>query len=271
MCLIAFAIGLRPDLPLWLASNRDEFWDRPTRPLDLWQTDTGMTVASGRDERAGGTWLGISQTGRVAMLTNVRGHETPAARSRGDLVNRWLDDDANPCDTDWRRWTDTVNPLDYGGFNLVLGHVTQGHWVWLTNRVPDGHARGTPVALASGWHGLSLAPGLYGLSNASLDTPWPKTVALKNAAAHILESWTPDDDGATSITGTLWSRDMPEPPFVYRPEAQYGTRSSLVVACHAKACAVTVNLHEWTHPTGYALGQEAAYRRLSMAIGQTAP
>ena len=89
MCLIAFAIGAKPNIPLLIASNRDEFYDRPTEPLHRWILPNGMAVTGGRDLRDGGTWLGLSDGGRVAMLTNVRSvHMAPAARSRGALANR---------------------------------------------------------------------------------------------------------------------------------------------------------------------------------------
>ena len=72
MCLIAFAIGMQPDMPLLLAANRDEFFDRPTAPWHRWALPCGAEVLGGRDLRDGGTWLGVSLSARVAMLTNVR-------------------------------------------------------------------------------------------------------------------------------------------------------------------------------------------------------
>jgi hypothetical protein len=72
MCLIAFAIDTDPALPLLLAANRDEFFERPTEPMHRWSLPDGTAVVAGRDLRDGGTWLGVSEAGRVAMLTNVR-------------------------------------------------------------------------------------------------------------------------------------------------------------------------------------------------------
>ena len=81
MCLIAFAIGAHARWPLLIAANRDEQFERPTLPLQRWRSPSGATLISGRDERAGGTWLGLSTRGRVAMLTNVREAQmAPGAR-----------------------------------------------------------------------------------------------------------------------------------------------------------------------------------------------
>ena len=84
MCLIAFAIDASPACPLLIAANRDEFLDRPTAPLHRWTLPDGTSVVAGRDLRDGGTWLGVSETGRVAMLTNVRSVQIGSGqRSRG--------------------------------------------------------------------------------------------------------------------------------------------------------------------------------------------
>ena len=72
MCLVAFAINASARWPLVIASNRDEYFNRPTLPLTQWQTESGQTIISGRDLRAGGTWIGTTPNGRIALLTNVR-------------------------------------------------------------------------------------------------------------------------------------------------------------------------------------------------------
>ncbi len=214
MCLIAFALGQRADCPLLLAANRDEYWQRPTRPLAAWALAHGQTVYAGRDLLAGGTWLGFSAAGRVAMLTNVRdGLPERAARSRGELVTRWL---AGPAAVpDVPALLQQTDPSAYNGFNLVLGDCLSGHWCWLSNRTRSaerdgpsaaesgsespqkpagmGHtgadgtvARLLPLALPPGWCGAVLPPGVYGLSNAALDSPWPKLLRLKAAIAAAL-------------------------------------------------------------------------------------
>ncbi|MES2424138.1 MAG: NRDE family protein, partial [Pseudomonadota bacterium] len=91
MCLIALALGAHPRWPLVIASNRDEFRSRPAAPLAEWTADNGQPVLAGRDLRDGGTWLGVTPAGRVAMLTNVRrGEPQRGVRSRGELPMRWL-------------------------------------------------------------------------------------------------------------------------------------------------------------------------------------
>ena len=179
MCLIAFAIGLRPDLPLWLASNRDEAFDRPTAPLHRWRSDGGGDIVGGRDLLDGGTWLGISTAGRVAWLTNVRQADSARGqRSRGELVTRWL---AGRHDA--AGFAEQVEAGHYGGFNLVVGDLLAGQWHWIGNRSPDRpHDPQTPALFHR-----PLGPGLYGLSNASLDTPWPKTRRLRRALQAFLD------------------------------------------------------------------------------------
>ena len=97
--------------PLFIAANRDEFLDRPTAPLHRWSLPNGVAVVGGRDLRDGGTWLGLNDSGRVAMLTNVRDAQPqPAARSRGELANRWLAGDGS-----WPDLLEGLSPADYGG------------------------------------------------------------------------------------------------------------------------------------------------------------
>ncbi len=269
MCLIAFAIGASPDWPLVVAANRDERWDRPTLPLQAWDLPSGRTAWSGRDLQAGGTWLGLAEGGRVAMLTNVRsGPPELAPRSRGELVTDWLDSDEGCAD-----WLRRFDPGQYGGFNLVLGDLASGRWSWVSNRASDtpsapagaGSASDAPPdglgKLAPGWQGRELEPGLYGLSNAALDTPWPKTVALKQALQQHLGQDSPLD-AADQLLGALLQMpaapddELPatgipieverqlSSPFVHAPDWAYGTRSSLLVHAHADG---QILLQEWTH------------------------
>jgi uncharacterized protein with NRDE domain len=240
MCLIAFAIGVSERWPLMIAANRDEFLDRPTLPLARWQTPSGQEVLSGRDLRAGGTWMGITPGGRIAFLTNVRGARADAgARSRGELVTRWLEsrDDAAGFVAALED-----DGADYAGFNLVLGDFQRNAWAWVTNK---------PVVVsgASSLYLQALPPGLYGLSNAALDTPWPKTLALKQSLHAALEA-SPNLETAT-LQASLWSalgnrqrapqEDLPatgvplaleealSSAFVDFPDHAYGTRSSTVL------------------------------------------
>lgn len=259
MCLIAFAIGTDPALPLLLAGNRDEFFDRPTEALHRWPD--GQGIWAGRDGRDGGTWLGMSESGRVALLTNVRsGLAGPGTRSRGELPVRWLQGHQDPD-----AFVADLDPAAYGGFNLVLGDLHRGGWTWLCNRDPEAPHRDAPAP--GRLHRRDLSPGVYGVSNAVLDTPWPKTLRLKSAltqalsAQHTEAAWLSPlqealaDDQVepvealpdTGVPGD-WERALSS-PFVRAPGRGYGTRSSLVMRVQADGAGQRTDLHEWTHST----------------------
>ena len=261
MCLIAFAIGTHPDLPLLLAGNRDEFFDRPTDALHRWPDRPG--VWAGRDRRDGGTWLGLAENGRVAMLTNVRSpHPGPGARSRGELATRWLHGE-----TALERFAADLDPEAYGGFNLVVGDLRTQRWTWLCNRDPAAPHHDTAAQL----HRQDLAPGVYGLSNAVLDTPWPKAQRLTAALRAALPAATRSVDWSQPLQAAL-ADDQPallhelpvtgvdaeaelalSSPFVRMPGRGYGTRSSLILRVdRSSAGQHTAELHEWTHsPAGW--------------------
>ncbi len=167
MCLIAFAWGAHPDYPLVIAANRDEIYARPTAPLAQWTTPAGHTIVSGRDLQDGGTWMGFTPSGRFAMLTNVRNPHAllaVSARSRGHLVVDWLSSALTAS-----QWCAQRDLQAYAGFNLVLGDWTQQLCHYISNQ-PSRLDAPTSSGL------LQLKTGdVYGLSNAALNTPWPKT------------------------------------------------------------------------------------------------
>jgi uncharacterized protein with NRDE domain len=258
MCLIAFAINAQAGQPLWVAANRDEQWGRDTAPLHRWALDDGTEVVGGRDLRDGGTWLGISPSGRVAMLTNVRQATLPSARlSRGTLVTQALQSESA------HGLMAGLDPEAYGGFNLVWGNLNTGHWHWMSNRNPQPpHAEQRPAL-----HHHPLGDGLYGLSNASLDTPWPKTLALKAALkaamqarheheqlaqlAPVLTRATPENEEALPITGVPIAMERAlSSPFVHVPERGYGTRSTLWMRLRETPAGWQADLDEWTHDPG---------------------
>lgn len=268
MCLIAFALNAHPAAPLLIASNRDEFWRRPTSPLSEWPLPNDTRVYAGRDGQAGGTWLGFSASGRVAMLTNVRTGDTDdAPRSRGELVTAWLA--GGPEAADPRALMRQHEPGAYGGFNLVVGDVQHGIWAWLSNRTNSAHEgpdQTQALPCPAGWQARSLGAGVYGLSNASLNTPWPKTVALQQALVRSLELIAPDhppDSWQAPVLNVLWNATraaLDELPhtgiprarehalssaFVHMPDVAYGTRSSLLARWDGQVLA----LDEWTHPS----------------------
>lgn len=158
---MACAWQLLPGYPLLVLANRDEFYARPTAPLASWSPEGGPALVGGRDLQGGGTWLGVRGR-RFAALTNVREPGVPVppdAPSRGELVSGFLASELSPG-----AWLRDLAPERYAGFNLL---VSDGEALaHASNRGPAGRS------------GV-LEPGLYGLSNATLDTPWPKLVRLK--------------------------------------------------------------------------------------------
>lgn len=188
MCLIVFAWKLLPQCPLVLAANRDEFFIRPTQPARWW--DDHPNVYAGRDLQAGGTWLGVDRHGRFAALTNVRDGHVPKQdkRSRGELVARFL---SEPVDA--RAFLDEVRETgkDFNGFNLIFGDEHAMYWV---SNQDAGSFR-------------PLEPGIYGLSNGALDTPWPKVVRAKAQFASLLCQGAPDDAYFEMLADTTRAAD----------------------------------------------------------------
>jgi len=172
MCLVIFAHQCSPQYPLVVSANRDEFHARATEPSHFWPEQP--QVLAGRDLEQGGTWMGTTRTGRFAAITNLRdpARTAPAPRSRGALILNFLAGEASPEAylAEIRAEAD-----QYAGFNLVVGDL-QSLWIF-----SNSQGSGDPKA---------LAPGLYGLSNAALNTPWPKVTLGKSALAGSLENST---------------------------------------------------------------------------------
>lgn len=257
MCLIALAIGIRPDCPWLLASNRDEVFNRPTLPLHRWPIADGITVVAGRDERDGGTWLGVSEAGRVALLTNVRSpRPIPGQVSRGALPLAWLGGDAS-----WQTLLAERRPGDFAGFNLITGDLRSGLWRCWSNRHPD-HPH-NDIACTD-WRSQPMPPGIHSLSNATLNTPWPKAMRLHQALGEALPL--PAESARQRLANALADRAAPAddrlpatgvpltlerglaPGFVSLPALGYGTRSSLIArADRMDDGALHIRLDEWTH------------------------
>ena len=174
MCLVAWSVGQSERFPWLLASNRDEFFNRPAAALAWWRPATGApAILSGRDLSAGGAWLGLTADGRLALVTNVRepGRFDAGTPSRGDLVPHWLRDADAGAAPDPAR-LDAIARVPRNGYNLLLADLGADSGHWLSNR-PDPRQQ-------------ALGAGHYGLSNAGLDTPWPKVLRLKRRLAEML-------------------------------------------------------------------------------------
>lgn len=221
MCIMAMALAAHPRWRLILIGNRDEYHARPAAPLARWDDRPGLIA--GRDLQSGGTWLGVSQAGRAAIVTNLRGHggPQPDRASRGALVTDLLAGDGAYADAAQARLED-FNP-----FNLILIEQDRAHF--LTNR---------PQPLRT-----ALTPGLYGLSNGTLDAPWPKTLALKAALLNWLTDGAqeparlfdalrreslPDAGIAPATPSDAPDEAAASPIFIRNPV--YGTRCSSIVA-----------------------------------------
>lgn len=253
MCLILLAHRVHPDFPLVFAANRDEFYARPTAPAGWWED--AAEVLAGRDLRAGGTWMGVTRGGRWAAVTNYRdfrleGAERPGGRSRGELVSGFLLGDDAP--EEYIRGLQE-RAVEYNGFNLL---VAAGDSLWyFSNR------GGAPE---------ELEPGVYGLSNHLLDTPWPKVVRGKRALAALLQEGylLPPDPLFEILAGSDPAPDAELPDtgvgrdleralsslFIVTPV--YGTRASTVLLISRAGMATFV---ERSFAAGAQRGEEIRY------------
>ncbi len=223
MCLILFSYKMHPHYRLILAANRDEFYNRPTAPLDYWAAHP--EVLAGRDLRGNGTWLGVTTAGRIAAITNFREGGVPIqkAPSRGELIRNYLAADSAPAD--YLNEVRNVGHI-YNGFNLFTGDTDE--LFYYSNRATRIH---------------KLKPGFYGISNHLLDTSWPK---VKNGKARLQgqlngnekidfekifkilsdRSKPMDDELPNTGVGLQWERIL-SPLFI--TSSDYGTRSSSIV------------------------------------------
>jgi uncharacterized protein with NRDE domain len=276
MCLIALAWGASERFPFVIAANRDEYLDRPTAPLAFWQTAKGTQILAGRDLRQGGTWMGFTPSGRFAMLTNVRAPQaTPPSLhaqpiSRGGLPLAWLESDL-PA----KAWAQSIEPQRYQGFHLIVGDwPTQQchHLSNLAQSLPLQQISKPFEQFPQAWRAIGATEfvanelpwgDVYGLSNADLDAPWPKTVQLKaalqaslvsaNAQAvmsHNLQALANqakplDTDLPSTGVPIEWERALSS-ALVRHPEDApiYGTRTSLVAVYEAGA---GLSVMELTH------------------------
>lgn len=249
MCLLVLAWNAHPRYRLVVAANRDEYHDRPAAPLTPWPAPA--YILAGRDLRAGGTWLGVDPRRRFGVVTNFRDlvRAPESARSRGDLIPSYLGGAADPGDhlSALQREAD-----GYGGFNLLLA---DGESLWYASNRSASFAR-------------ALSPGIHGLSNERLDTPWPKLRRVRRGFEEwvrggggaeggklfeLLADRTPagEDEALPSGGVSMEWEQILSSPFVLHE--RYGTRCSTVVAIEPTGrCYVAERRFD---PTGACTGQ----------------
>ena len=247
MCVAAFAWKAHPRWRLVLAGNRDEFHARPTAALAAW--DDGSGIRAGRDLQAGGTWLGVGREGRLALVTNVRDlHHDQRGLSRGWLASDWLKDEDS---AQARTQALLVQAHTYRPFNLLLADAQACYW---SSNLPQARA-------------LAIAPGVHSLSNAELDTPWPKAAML---AARV-QAWVEQDeddnfepllqaladdrvwpDSELPDTGVGLARERLLSSAFIRGR-DYGTRASTIIAIDQSSKGLIIE-RRWG-PDGIALGE----------------
>lgn len=222
MCLILFAYQHHPQYRLIVAANRDEYFSRPSSPIQYWSDHP--QVLAGRDLKEFGTWMGITIDGRFAAITNYRDPRryTSNPLSRGHLAGNFLCGKQSATD-----YLETVanQAHQYNGFNLLVGDK-QSLWYF-----SNAHEQL-----------LQIPPGVHGLSNHLLNTPWPKveqgrqqlTQCLTQADVTANDLWDiltnrqkPYDDRLPKTGVSIeWERTLSS-AFVESPE--YGTRSSSIL------------------------------------------
>ncbi|WP_293266633.1 NRDE family protein [Neptunomonas sp.] len=221
MCLIAFAYQQHPEYSLIMVANRDEFYARPTLDMHFWEDHPN--VLAGIDLEQRGTWLGVNKSGKLAAVTNFRdGKNTETnLKSRGFLTRRFLTEEL-PAKT-YLQELDTHGNL-YGGFNLLLGDRTGIYYC--SNKGATTH---------------QIKPGIYGLSNAYLDSRWPKAEQAKHTLATIIKTNFSIASLASVLHCEHQARDeeLPDTGISYEWEKQlsacfinidgYGTRATSVL------------------------------------------
>ena len=225
MCLVVLAFNTHPECLLVVAANRDEFHGRPTQDAHWWAD--APDILGGRDLQAGGTWLGLHRNGRFATVTNYRDAAPKHGdmHSRGHLVSEFLNSRLTPVD-----YLRTIVPDDYRGFNLLAADGQS--FAYLSNR---------------GGGLQELEAGIYGLSNATLDTPWEKVERSKDRLGRLFEEGKINETHLMRLLGDREKGPVDEvksarlpfatahaitAPFIVTSE--YGTRCSTIVRADSK-------------------------------------
>lgn len=168
MCLVFLSVNNHPRYKLFMAGNRDEFYDRRTAVAGYWENHP--EIVGGRDLEAGGTWLAMTKSGKIGIVTNYRDPKNidPRAPSRGQLITDFLTGNDGP-----REYLEklSTNGVRYNGYNLIVASTAD---VWYYSNYGDGVQR--------------LEQGFFGLSNHLLESPWPKVVRGKEKLKPLLGS-----------------------------------------------------------------------------------
>lgn len=244
MCILTFSYKTHPHHPLVVAANRDEFYIRPTEPAHLWED--APHILAGRDAEKGGTWLGVSAKGRMVAITNYRDPELveTGMHSRGRIATDFLNTEVT---ADFFA-KDLQDKRDlYGPFNVLL---YDGDKLIHYNNVVDEITE--------------VSPGIHCMSNATLNTPWPKVEALKAGIEKTMENpdFTDDDlfqilsdrtqaeDDRLPSTGVLLELERKLSPIFIHFEG-YGTRSSTVIRLSGDSWDFTERTFENGHYLSY--------------------
>jgi uncharacterized protein with NRDE domain len=219
MCLLFYCRDAHDEFPFILLANRDEYYERPTRAAGFWPEEPA--ILAGQDLRRNGTWLGITRSGRWAALTNFRELSEPACRrSRGDIVRDYLAGGRSA--RDFACELERIGS-EFDGFNLLFGDGDDS--LWFSNRGGSLH---------------KLGPGVYGLSNHLLETPWPKVAEGKRELRAQLDRELVTDRLFTVLTDrTVYEDDLPDTGLdpdlermlssAFITSSRYGTRSSTLI------------------------------------------
>ena len=222
MCMLLVSYESHPKYKLIIAANRDEFYNRPAAPAKFWEDKPSLLA--GRDLEAGGTWLGITKQGRFAAITNYRDMKNfkKDAPSRGELVAGFLTGNDSPDIFSEKLYASADK---YNGYNMLFTDMND--FFYFSNQTKKS---------------LQLSPGIYGLSNHLLDTPWPKVEKSKTSFKKIMNEENVSAAGLFEILS-----DTSRPPDELLPDTGigleieravspvfisttfYGTRSSTII------------------------------------------
>ena len=224
MCLIVIGIDAHPDYPLILLGNRDEFYERPTKNFFFWK---GKEFYAGKDLEAGGTWMAVAKSGKFAAITNIRDPKNLKLNcpSRGNIVVDFMDHKFMTIDF-LKNLKEKC--LDYNGFNIICGDLNGQYFM-------NSYEKDI----------ILLEKGVYGLSNGSLNSDWPKVNEIrahfKDALSNnyidnqllmaIMESNIKYDESTLPNTGiSIEMEKLLSPIFIQSPI--YGTRSTTLLSIH---------------------------------------